>query len=203
MTTQRFYLLASAVLSLLLASATAAHASTSVSHVNGPNAAFFFCQPESNPTICVTVSVFTNEGAGGTNSLTLFYDFEDIVNGIDYFGNGQEVPHSVLVVTGQSATLNVNIDTLSNACEAFDPTGTCTPLSSGNITASWTVNGIGSFSSDGSNTQTSPGFSSNSTGHSIEQSAHVRGTIFGVNFDNQDGFLGRNDIATITLTTTH
>ena len=195
MTTQRFYLLASAVLSLLLASATAAHASTSVSHVNGPDASFFFC----NSTVCGNVFVLTNQGPGGANPLTIFYDFEE--NGIDYFGNGLAVPHSVFNETGQSATLNVDIDTFSNGCFAFDPTVTCTPLSNGNITASWTVNGLASGSSDGSNTHTFPGISVKTSGHFVFQAAEAQGTMFGVNFDTQNGVFGREDMVTLTFTT--
>jgi len=198
MTTQRFYLLASAVLSLLLASATAAHASTSVSHVNGPNVNLFgFCTPEGGGT-CADVDVFTNASSPGQPStLFMFYDF--FQNGVFNSGFGT-IPSSALQVTGNSATLNLDIGGLTNSCFVPQP---CTPLSSGSITLTWKVNGLLTNDVAGTTTETSPGFSMKTAGHLVSQLATVTGTMLGIDVNADFGSLGRTDNVTLTLTTTH
>lgn len=198
MTTQRFYpLLASAVLSLLLASATAAQASNIQSHVNGPNVNLFgFCTPEGGGT-CADVAVFTNaRTTGQPSTLSVFYDF--FQNGVFNSGFGT-IPGSALQASDKSATLNLDISTLTNECFAPSP---CTPLSSGSITLTWKVNGLLTFDVAGTTTETSAGVRMKTAGHLVSQQATVTGTMLGINVDADFGSLGRTDNVMLTITTT-
>ena len=201
MTTQRFYpLLASAVLSLLLASATAAHASNIQSHVNGPNVMFIgFCTPAGGGT-CADVSVFTNtRTTGQPSTLSVFYDF--FQNGVFNEGFGT-IPGSALQATGNSATLNLDISALTNECIALSVPPPCTPLSSGSITLTWKVNGLSTLDVAGTTTDTLAGVRMTTAGHLVSQQATVTGTMLGINVDADFGSLGRTDNAMLTITTT-